>query len=173
MAAVQRFRQGIRALTAYTQSVDYDLVDTVLTPPQGALFRRMRRSEQLHSINVLRSIMACGSTPHDLMVAALLHDVGKSRYPVAVWQKSMVVILRALVPRLFLRWSAQSPERAWARPFVVYARHPVWSAELLRAVGSTERALWLVEHHQDDARYWCNHPYAEFLRRLQAADDLN
>src|SRR5690606_27724351 len=98
MTAVYRFRQGIRSLLAFSQTVELPLAAEYLSPELLALFQKMRRSEQLHSLNVLREVLADGTTPHDLAVAALLHDVGKSRYPMRTWQKTLAVLTRAISP---------------------------------------------------------------------------
>lgn len=67
MSALNRIQQGIRALLAFTQTVDYELTERYLTTEQMALFRRMAKSEQLHSLNVLRDVLAQEEqTPHDL-----------------------------------------------------------------------------------------------------------
>jgi hypothetical protein len=137
------------------------------------LFGRMRQSEQLHSLNVLRSVLAQGATPPELAVAALLHDVGKARLPLWTWQKTLVVLVRAITPGLYRRWSAGSPENFWCRPFVAYEQHPIWSAEMVREAGASDAALWLIEHHQEAGGQWANHRYGMLLKRLQAADDLN
>jgi hypothetical protein len=174
MAATQRVRQGIRALLAFTRAVDYDLVAEYLSPQQLALFRQMRRSEQLHSLNVLRSALAQGPVPDDLAVAALLHDVGKVRHPLAIWQKSLAVIVRAFSPGLFRRWSQVEQPRPWQLACVVAEQHPAWSAELAAAADTSERALWLISHHDRSATDWGeNHPHVYLLKRLQAADDAN
>lgn len=139
-----------------------------------ALFRRMLRSEQLHALNVLRAVCdQAADTPHDLALAALMHDVGKIRYAMAIWQKSLPVLVRAVSPGLYRRWSEASPEDYWKRPFVVNYQHPAWSADLLRETGASERAVWLVEHHADDLAGWADHPYVGLLERLKRADDLN
>jgi hypothetical protein len=174
MAAAQRFRQGIRALLAFTRGVDYDLAAEYLSPGQLTLFRQMRRSEQLHSLNVLRSALAQGPTPDDLAVAALLHDVGKVHHPLAIWQKSLAVIVRALAPGIFRRWSRVEQPRPWQLACVVAEQHPAWSAELAAAAGTSERALWLISNHDRPAAAWGeNHPHVHLLKRLQAADDAN
>jgi HD domain len=173
MAAAQRVRQGLRALFAFSQPLDLDLAGHYLSPPLLALFRRMKRSEQLHSLCVLYDVLAQGSTPHDLAVAALLHDVGKSRYPLHIWQKSLVVLVRAALPALFRRWTQGSPDHPLQRPFVVSLNHPAWSADLIAGAGASEAAVWLVRHHADHTTQWANHPQAEGLRRLQQADDAN
>lgn len=174
MTAVARLRQGIRALMAFTQTVDYDLAAVYLSPAQLALFRRTQRSEQLHGLNVLRAVLTQrDSTPHDLAVAALLHDVGKSRYPLAVWEKSLPVIVRKLLPGVYARCSAASPARIWCRPFVVVKHHPEWSAELVVQTGVSERVRWLIAHHADPLDDWHGHPDMALLARLKQADDAN
>jgi hypothetical protein len=173
MTAAYRIRQGIRAVFAFSQPVELPLAAQYLTPELLVLFQQMRRSEQLHSLNVLRDVLAQGATPRDLAVAALLHDVGKSRYPLRTWQKTIAVLTRTFAPQLFERWSKGSPADRWLRPYVVYVEHPVWGAELIRAAGASEAAIWLVAHHQDSAALWEQHPLAPLLRRLQSADDSN
>lgn len=172
MIALHRVRQGVRALLAFSQPVDLTLASAYLSPPLLRVFAQMRRAEQLHSLNVLRTVLAQeAATPLDLAAAALLHDVGKSRYPFPTWQKTLVVLVRAFLPRLFQRLSQGSPENFWQRPFVVYARHPTWSAQIVAQAGAPERTVWLVAHHADTV--WANHPNAHLLKRLKAADDAN
>jgi hypothetical protein len=173
MTAVYRIRQGLRAVIAFSQPVEFPLAVEYLTPELMTLFQRMRRSEQLHSLNVLRDVLAQGSTPRDLAVAALLHDVGKSRYPMGTLQKTLAVLVRAISPMLFERWSKGNPTNLWKRPFVVYVNHPAWSAQLIADAGASANAVWLVERHQESADQWDNHPLAALLRRLQQADDSN
>ena len=173
MSARSRLRQGVRALIGFARPVDYALAAAHLTESQMALFRRMRHVERLHSLNVLRALRAAGAVDEALAVAALLHDVGKSCYPLALWQKVAVVLVRRLAPRAVARWSMGDPAQLWARPFVVYSHHPAWSADLLRAADASADAVWLAQHHQDDPAAWRDHPLYSALLRLQAADDLN
>jgi hypothetical protein len=174
MAAVQRFRQGIRALMAFTQVLDDSIVRHYLSPAQMALFDQMSRAEQLHSINVLKHILAQDNhTPHDLAVAALLHDVGKIRYPLAIWQKSLGVVVRKFLPGRFTAWSQDDGSTRWKRAFVVITQHPAWGAALVAPTGANERILWLISHHADTLKDWQHHPYAALLRRLKWADDAN
>lgn len=173
MSAQMRLRQGMRALAAFTRPVDYALAQQHLTPALLDAFRRMKRVEQLHSLNVLRALLAQAPVEPPLAQAALLHDVGKSCHPLALWQKVAAVLLRRFWPGQTARWSQGDVRNFWTRPFVVYAHHPAWSADLIGAAGGDEAAVWLARHHQDDAAAWAGHPLHGALLRLQAADDVN
>lgn len=173
MTAAYRIRQGLQAIFAFAQPVELPLAAQYLTPELLSLFSQMRHSEQLHSMNVLRDVLAAGTTSLDLAVAALMHDVGKSRYPLRTWQKTLAVMVRKFAPDLFKRWSKGNPGNIWMCPFVVYVEHPNWSAEMIAAAGASETAIWLVTHHQEPASQWAEHPLASLLRQLQQADDAN
>ncbi|MDZ4768570.1 MAG: hypothetical protein SGJ24_05535 [Chloroflexota bacterium] len=173
MSATTRLRQGARALVGFARPVDVDLAAGTLTPDLLVLFRRLKRVEQLHSLNVLRALLRQrDAVTSDLAVAALLHDVGKACYPLALWQKVIAVLVRKVLPSRAGHWS-DGEARGWRRPFVVYAHHPIWSADLMRAAGAADGAIWLAAHHQDDAAQWRAHPLYAALLRLQTADDLN
>ena len=150
---------------SFARYVDYDLAARYLSAEQLALFRQMRRGEQLHSLNVLRTIIEQQlSVADDLTLAALLHDVGKIQRPLAVWEKSLAVIIRRVNYSLFLRWRRVSQ---------VMTQHAQWGAELVAETSASERAVWLVAHHDDALEKWQDHPYYELLERLQMADESN
>ncbi len=174
MSAVHRVQQGVRALLAFTQSVDYDLAAQYLTADQLSIFKQMKRSEQHHSLNVLRAVQRQQAhTPHDLALAALLHDVGKVRAPQNVIGKSLSVLVNKFTP-MVEDWLCADDRLVWWRaPFIVRCYHPKWSGEILAGMGASARATWLVTHHQDAAEHWRDHPYYELLCRLQRADDVN
>ncbi|MCY3719954.1 MAG: HD domain-containing protein [Anaerolineaceae bacterium] len=166
MGAGRRLRQGLNALLAFAQPVDRARVARHLTPELQQCFMRLRRSEQLHSLRVLRALQAEGAAGPDLAVAALLHDLGKTRWPFPLWQRALVVLLPALAPALARRLARGSENDPLARPFLLCEQHPAWGARMARAAGASERAAWLIENHAggaDDAD----------LARLRAADERN
>ncbi len=171
-AALKRIEQGIRALFAFATPVDLHLAKQYLSSKELGAFQKMSRADQLHSLNVLRTVLnQRESAPRPLAVAALTHDVGKCRYHLAVWQKTIVVLVKRLVPSLADKLGREENLSIWRAPFVVRSHHPKWSAEILRACCADEVAVWLVEHHQADVLALCDHPLAELLQCLQRADE--
>ena len=172
--AVHRFEQGIRALLAFARSPDLDLAKQYLSGCEFKAFLSMSRSEQLHSLAVLRIILSAdAAAPNALTAAALLHDVGKSRFHLAVWQKTLSVLVKTFVPPLNRVLSRDEQATFWRAPFTVRQHHPKWSGEILRNCGSDPTVIWLAERHQEDADLHREHPRYALLIRLQRADSAS
>lgn len=169
-----RLRQGVRALFAWARPVDEALAESVLShsPPLLALFHRMRRSEQQHSLNVLRTLQARGYDHPSLMVAALLHDAGKMRASFHLWDRVIVVLAKAIVPDHMRRWGQAAPI-GWRRPFAVSIQHPKWSAEMVAQAGTDSLTVDLIAAHTDRLNHEPETLTEKLLAALQAADDAN
>lgn len=168
---MHRFAQGAGALFAFARSPDLDLARRHLSPCESNAFQSMSRSEQLHSLNVLRKTLeADAAAPNSLRTAALLHDVGKSRCQLSTWQKTFAVIIEAVAPRLSRRLGEDETISCWRAPFVVRRHHAKWSGEILRNCGSGADVIWLAERHQDDLERHRHSPRYELLASLQRAD---
>ncbi len=140
-----------------------------LTPQLFELFCRMTPAEQHHAYCVRQTLMTQGYTDRDLLTAALLHDVGKSKMPLAVWEKAAIVLGFKFMPRLAEQWGrAETVQPSWlARPFVVAVQHPAWGADLVEAAGGSPVAVALIRCHQSKSKE------LELLSALQAADNSN
>jgi len=173
-----RVRQFWQALTSTPDRQDLEQARQVLSPSLLALFWRMQASEQKHGLAIMHQLHAQGETNPDLMVAILLHDVGKTRYPLNPWERVIIVLGRLLMPVQVARWGQASPI-SWKRPFVVAEQHPAWGAELAEQAGASPLAVRLIRQHQD--RPVLTSPLLkvesqleiQLLQRLQLFDDHN
>ncbi len=169
-----RLAQGLRALLAFAAPPDLRPAKQRLSDCEYAAFRRLSRADQLHSLTVLHAVLSADpQAPEALVKAALLHDIGKSRYQLAVWQKTLAVLAKSIAPGRARQWSAGESLRPWRAPFSVRAHHPRWSGEILRACGTQDVVVWLAEHHQRDADDLRSHPLHPLLAALQRADNAS
>ncbi len=136
------------------------------------LFQHFSNSDQWHSYRVMKTLQAANHIHPDLLTAALLHDVGKTRAPLSVWERSWVVLGQVIWPEKTAVWGQDAP-LGWKRPFVVKAQHPAWGADMAAAAGSSELALALIRRHQDEVLETAVSETDHLLRQLQWADNQN
>jgi len=142
------------------------------SPALAALFAQHSPSEQAHALRVLRAVRA-GSHPYtaqpELLQAALLHDIGKVCAPLNVFERTLAVLGRRLLPGLAARWGQSAP-RGLYKAFAVAAQHPAWGVDLCAQTGAPPLTLALIRRHQTPVA----HPATledEMLLVLQVADD--
>jgi hypothetical protein len=145
-----RSRQFWHALRSPAKRVETDALLARLSPEQIILFRRMHPSEQAHAYEVLKRLLALGHHDPDLLTAALLHDVGKVRSPLSLFDRALAVLGKHFFPDAARRWG-EGRQRGLRRPFVVAAQHPAWGADLAAAAGVSPRVCDLIRRHQDSS----------------------
>lgn len=143
-----RFQQFWKALTARPTQDDLVLARTVLTPEQFNLFTRLQPSEQAHSLGIYHALQAEGRREPDLLAAALLHDIGKSCYPLQIWERVLIVAAKTILPEQTERWG-YTRSSGWRRPFVVAKQHPAWGAELAQNAGASSLLVEVIRRHQE------------------------
>ncbi|MBN1318074.1 MAG: HD domain-containing protein [Anaerolineales bacterium] len=173
-----RVWQFFQALFARPLSeTDLREIRSVLSPAQQALFIKMSVNDQQHSLGVMRHLYNEGHRNPDVLIAALLHDVGKAYISLGLIERSLVVLAHFLRPSLAQRWGCQEIEdsSSWKRPFIVYEKHPAWGAEMAKAVGCSPLTVKLIRfHHQETTPPEIIDPREmEFLNELLKADNAN
>ena len=132
----------------------------------------MSDPDQSHSIRVFQTLVDQGEENSDLLMAALLHDVGKSLNPLRAWERSLVVVTNRILPDQVLNWGQGEP-RGWRKPFVVALQHPEWGAALVHQEGGSETLVTLIRYHQEHALPSIRKDVQDLIKRLQAADGMN
>jgi hypothetical protein len=163
-----RLAQGFRALLSPLIPLDRAARDEALAilPVQAAAaFRALPKADQQHALRVYRSFVVRGEADTDLLVAALLHDIGK--YPgVGITQRT-VRVLFARWPRLLASLtSTHWLPRRWRNGLTRLFDHAAISADLAASWGCTPATVAIIRASHDANVH-------ETVRRLQAMDDAS
>lgn len=165
-----RARQFWLALWVKPRPEQLEFARQYLTPAQFKLFQELQPSEIVHAISMCQQLKFQGHDHPDLLAAALLHDIGKVKHPLRLWERVAVVLGGRFFPRLAARWGT-GPLKGLRRPFVVAAKHPVWGAEIAKGVGASPLTMAMIWHHQDTNPGELEPKEGSFLAALQAVDN--
>jgi hypothetical protein len=173
-----RLHQFWRTLSIKTNPLDVERAQALLSPEQRQLFARLQRAEKSHALAMLRRLVEQGEKQPDLLVAVLLHDVGKLRYRLQPLERAMVVLIKAINPAWAHRWgrlTSHGWENVlwWRKAFVLAEHHAEWGAEMARQAGVSRLAETLIREH--------HHPHSlntigaetNLLRKLWVVDNEN
>jgi putative nucleotidyltransferase with HDIG domain len=151
---------------------DLLLVKSILTPREVELFTQLPFPDQNHSIRVYKRLISQGESDSDLLKAALLHDIGKIKYPLRRWERVFTVLVSGLFPQQLERWGKGKPT-GLRRALAVIQNHPIWGAELAEAAGCNPNIVWLIRNHELVNLSSSSPEMNQKLKKLQAADNIN
>lgn len=144
-------------------------VESVLSDEEYGLWVRMYGPDRRHSAAVAREAERClghEATP-EILVAALLHDVGKIDADLGTWGRVVATVAAKFAgpdtARLWIKGSG------FTRKVGLYLHHPEIGADMLEMAGSdTLTVAWAAEHHKPAAEWTVA---AEIASVLHEADD--
>jgi hypothetical protein len=108
-----------------------------LTPGLAGLFFQQNAPDQRHAYHAALTVVASGVTDRDVIVSALMHDVGKRHARLGVVGRSIASVLIAL--------GASPGDR-----MTVYRDHGIIGARELADRGAPALAIDFALHHQRD-----------------------
>ncbi len=122
-------------------------IEGILSQPELDLFKQLPVPDQNHSLRVLENLTLIGETEPALLKAALLHDLGKIKYPLQLWERVFAVLVRGFFPRLHQKWGEGDPAGI-GRALVIIRQHAEWGADLAAEAGSGQIIVWLIRNHE-------------------------
>ena len=161
MSRVGQFISHVRARVSPDEEA---LVDRVLPPRAGTVFRAMPVADRRHALDVATRLTRDGHDDPELLAAALLHDAGKGDR-MALWHRVAGVLLESAAPRA-LRRLASPDAGSWRHPFHLYLHHDAISAEMAVAAGCSPRTGAFIRGQPTEAD-------APLAAALKAADDAS
>ncbi|WP_195972130.1 HD domain-containing protein [Clostridium thermobutyricum] len=180
-----RVKQFIWAITGAVKSVDYELVEKYLDKEEMFIFKKLKKSEQHHCIRVCNDaiqmlkdhnkkleIETSNKTQEETTLSinqyklgkiALLHDVGKSIFPITIIDKSIIVILDKLTKGRLRNYDKYEKVNS-------YYNHPIRGVKILSQLKKYDNEFLDIigNHHKD-----LNENDNLYLSIIKKCDDMN
>lgn len=175
MSIPYRVQQFLAALWPQVTADERAMVAQSLPQAATALFQRMARRDQRHSLDVLCRVRQAAPGQPDLAAAALLHDVAKTALPgrrLRLFHRVVIVLMQAVHPGWVQQIASDDPHN-WRYPFYLHVQHPALGARLARQAGCTPVTVELIRRHQEKLSHAPRDETERLLALLQAADDAS
>jgi hypothetical protein len=175
MATPYRVQQFLAALRPRVTADERITVAQSLPQAATALFQRMARRDQRHSLDVLYRVRQAAPGQPDLAAAALLHDVAKTALPgrrLRLLHRVLIVLMQAVHPGWVQHMARNDPD-SWRYPFYLHVQHPALGARLAEQAGCAALTVELIRRHQEKLSHAPRDETERLLALLQAADDAS
>ena len=176
MRILYRIRQFWRAFSAQTSPLELERALGRLNPEQRELFTQLQPAEKSHALAMFHRLLEQGENQPDLLMAALLHDIGKLHYRLNPMQRAMVVLVKAINPTQSRRWGSIPPNGwdrlpGWRKAFIVAEQHAGWGAAMARKSGVSPLTENLIREHHYPHRHEASAVENSLLRKLWVVDN--
>jgi predicted HD phosphohydrolase len=144
-----RVQQVLLGLRPVPDPAEREVTRRLLTPDTQKLFDRLAIHDRRHLVRVAIELERTSPHNRDLIVAGLLHDVGKAdeHGHVRFLDRILKVFLERFSPRL-LAWIARPGNCRLRHGMQLAMNHAALGATLAEASGCSSRAVWLIKHHE-------------------------
>lgn len=149
-----RIKQFYNALFPIIENYEYSWLKEIMPENQLALFHKQSPAEQRHSLDVAYEIIkqkrylvdSIGAESYnDLLLAALLHDCGKSLITLHLWQRAFIVCYDHLP--LKLRYNIKNKNSIFSRTIMIFQNHSSWGKQLAAKAGANREVQKIIENH--------------------------
>lgn len=131
----------------------------------------MPRADRAHGLRTYR-LLAADDCPEDLLIASLLHDVGKSRSQIRLWDRVLFVLAGRLAPGWLRSLPAEPRAARFGVGLIALRDHAEVGAALIAAAGGSPTVAKLIRyHHANTASLPWPAEELALLIALQAADE--
>lgn len=163
-----RIHQFIKVIFPNIDPSEITWVLDNLPPEACSLFLKQSQSDQRHALDVAKSIMKeknalSISNFQNLLVAALLHDCGKSKVCTRLWHRVFIVLMQKMPQSIWSR--LERSHKVFATPLRTASQHAIWGGNLARRAGLNPVICLLIHEHHS--------PKTELGRILESADNTH
>jgi putative nucleotidyltransferase with HDIG domain len=142
-----RIKQFWHALCPLIHPEELDWVQRILPVCALPLFFNQSLPERRHAIDVAMDLSLSYPEKHNLLIAALLHDCGKSQYKLKIWERIYIVLLQKASRKIWNLLLCSRPMLSC--PLRTAQEHARWGAKMVQDIGLENEIVQLILYHHD------------------------
>jgi predicted HD phosphohydrolase len=144
-----RIEQVLLGLRPVPDPAEADVTSRLLNPDTQVLFDRLAIHDRRHLVRVALELERTDPGNSDLVLAGLLHDVGKADDAghVRLIDRILKVFLERVSPGM-LDWAARPGRSRLRHGMQLAVNHASLGASLAEQSGCSARTVWLIKNHE-------------------------